>query len=555
MSRMDMYKLAVTHHFDEMAKDCLQELPDDFMISLWSSEPAIQTNQEDGQETRCLQTSMKSYFDVNDSQPSEVSYLHRVLNESRRKLMTRREYYAVGESMGILRENRVTYLLLEEMDFSPTARRILEAARQLVTLSIATRKSIAVLSPEYHLHAWDAGWYQIKQVLKKYHIAQYNNFIEEFNAFEREIEEGVYNYGFLDRSDQILNKSPNKQPAQSHAMESISPKTSTSSHKETHSLSSYAAKLDYSAEQDHQLSGKNLMTSMTPQSLATMPSTGSTANSARPPQISLSNKPYTDTSGERTLTTYTSLRAEEPVSGFTQGMIPTLAPLERLQEIQSSFHSAPFPSPFSANPSAMVSFPHPFSSRHPSSYVQSLQPWGTMHDLFEAQSHLQTLKHQTAPQMNASMYFQPHQALVAQVGQASDIHALSPPPQNISSTSQHLTIPMSSQIPNPLQIPMQMSIPMQMQIPMQMAMAMYAQSSVHMPNSLSMMGQHQPNILDGTHPPSFMTPSLGRYESAEDHPIQTHRTIDTGLPETMSASSMHRFEPSSSRRTNVWPKE
>ena len=43
----------------------------------------------------------------------------------------------------------------------------------------------------------DAGWAQLKPMLKVLHKEQYRAFVAKYKAFEARMREGVYRFGFL----------------------------------------------------------------------------------------------------------------------------------------------------------------------------------------------------------------------------------------------------------------------------------------------------------------------------------------------------------------------
>ena len=51
--------------------------------------------------------------------------------------------------------------------------------------------------PEYHLNTWDAGFYQIKKILKKYMPDELKAFRTLYKEFEDRMREGVYKFDFL----------------------------------------------------------------------------------------------------------------------------------------------------------------------------------------------------------------------------------------------------------------------------------------------------------------------------------------------------------------------
>jgi hypothetical protein len=86
---------------------------------------------------------------------------------------------------------------LSDTILSTDAKEVLAAARELVRTSLALRATFAEEHPELHLGAWDAGWAQLKPLLKAHFKPQYEEFVARYKAFEARMREGVYKFGFL----------------------------------------------------------------------------------------------------------------------------------------------------------------------------------------------------------------------------------------------------------------------------------------------------------------------------------------------------------------------
>ena len=86
---------------------------------------------------------------------------------------------------------------LKETPLSEDAKNVLNKAVLLVTDSFKYRKIMIEEYPEYHLNTWDAGWYQIKKILKKYMPDELKAFRILYKEFENRMREGVYKFGFL----------------------------------------------------------------------------------------------------------------------------------------------------------------------------------------------------------------------------------------------------------------------------------------------------------------------------------------------------------------------
>ena len=93
---------------------------------------------------------------------------------------------------------RYVYQELEKRNLSDDARVVLKFARELVRKSFEKRQNCHLLDEKFHLNAWDAGWYQIKNgILKEHYPEEYKEFVKLYKAFESRMREGVYKFGFL----------------------------------------------------------------------------------------------------------------------------------------------------------------------------------------------------------------------------------------------------------------------------------------------------------------------------------------------------------------------
>ena len=89
--------------------------------------------------------------------------------------------------------------LLQTISLSDDAKQVLEMARDLVRKSMKKREEYHYDNDRYHLNAWDAGWAQLKPMLKKYYKEEYDEFVTAYKQFEDRMREGVYEFGFLRR--------------------------------------------------------------------------------------------------------------------------------------------------------------------------------------------------------------------------------------------------------------------------------------------------------------------------------------------------------------------
>ena len=86
---------------------------------------------------------------------------------------------------------------LQSIELSPDAQEILDRATELVEKTFEYRKELNRTHPEYNLQCWDAGFYQIKIILKEYLPEDLKEFSKLYKAFENRLREGVYKFGFL----------------------------------------------------------------------------------------------------------------------------------------------------------------------------------------------------------------------------------------------------------------------------------------------------------------------------------------------------------------------
>ena len=83
------------------------------------------------------------------------------------------------------------------MTLSPDAQAVLDKATELVKSSFKYRKQFNQEHPEYHINTWDAGWYQIKGMLKQYDPEGLKQFNELYKQLEDRMRPLVYELGFL----------------------------------------------------------------------------------------------------------------------------------------------------------------------------------------------------------------------------------------------------------------------------------------------------------------------------------------------------------------------
>lgn len=81
--------------------------------------------------------------------------------------------------------DRFVYKYLRNKKLSPEAKMVLDKAKELVIKTFEYREILNEENLEYNLNTWDAGWYQIKLILKRY----FKNDLEEFNNLYSKLEE------------------------------------------------------------------------------------------------------------------------------------------------------------------------------------------------------------------------------------------------------------------------------------------------------------------------------------------------------------------------------
>jgi len=94
-------------------------------------------------------------------------------------------------------QERFVYNILQTTTLSPEAKNLLNKATDLLEKSFIKRKDLHIKYPEWHLNAWDAGWYQIKKILELYFVKELKEFDNLFKIFENNLGEGIYKFEFL----------------------------------------------------------------------------------------------------------------------------------------------------------------------------------------------------------------------------------------------------------------------------------------------------------------------------------------------------------------------
>ena len=89
------------------------------------------------------------------------------------------------------------FLTKHESELSPKAKEVLEAGRDLVRKSFKYRELFNMEHPEYQILNADAGWYQIKAMLKQYMPDELKKFRDLYKEFSEQLRPMVFELGFL----------------------------------------------------------------------------------------------------------------------------------------------------------------------------------------------------------------------------------------------------------------------------------------------------------------------------------------------------------------------
>lgn len=104
---------------------------------------------------------------------------------------------AIEDDIEVFGKERFVYKKLQTVTLSPDAQAVLDKATELVKTSFKYRKKFNQEHPEYHINTWDAGWYQIKGMLKQYDSEGLKQFNELYKKLEDRMRPLVYELGFL----------------------------------------------------------------------------------------------------------------------------------------------------------------------------------------------------------------------------------------------------------------------------------------------------------------------------------------------------------------------
>jgi len=93
--------------------------------------------------------------------------------------------------------DRFVHKALRDLTCSADARAVLNKATGILGETFAFRGMADDEHPEWQVNTWDAGWYQVKLLAKRYTPELLEEFRKLYKKFEGRMREGVYTFGFL----------------------------------------------------------------------------------------------------------------------------------------------------------------------------------------------------------------------------------------------------------------------------------------------------------------------------------------------------------------------
>lgn len=98
-------------------------------------------------------------------------------------------------------KERYVFTLLQKpeitQNLSETAKQLLQMATDMTVNSMKYRTLFESNHPDHHIHTWDAGYYQLKNLWKEYLPDNFKQFRDVFKQFGNELRPLVYELGFL----------------------------------------------------------------------------------------------------------------------------------------------------------------------------------------------------------------------------------------------------------------------------------------------------------------------------------------------------------------------
>ena len=101
-------------------------------------------------------------------------------------------------------KERYVYTMLNNPEISSllssTAKQLLDMATAMMEKTVKYRPLFESDHPNHHIHTWDAGYYQLKDLWKEYLPEEFKIFRNLFKQFGNELRPLVYELGFLTSS-------------------------------------------------------------------------------------------------------------------------------------------------------------------------------------------------------------------------------------------------------------------------------------------------------------------------------------------------------------------
>ncbi|MDU7363376.1 hypothetical protein [Clostridium sp.] len=143
-----------------------------------------------------MQTSLRK-INVNSKTFNIENELFFMGNDEIKNLADENRNFEVYEDCKIFNNERYVYTKLKNTNLSKEAQIVLDQAKKLIILSFKHRKEFNLKYPEYNINTWDAGWYQIKELLNIYMKDELNEFNKKLEVLKEKMVPKVYKLGFL----------------------------------------------------------------------------------------------------------------------------------------------------------------------------------------------------------------------------------------------------------------------------------------------------------------------------------------------------------------------
>jgi hypothetical protein len=94
-------------------------------------------------------------------------------------------------------EESFIYKKIQTLKLSSLAKDVLRETTDAFERSFRYRKSFDKKNPERHLHTWDAGWQQLKPLIKEHSKRSFKRFLKTYGDFEKQLRDQVYAFNLL----------------------------------------------------------------------------------------------------------------------------------------------------------------------------------------------------------------------------------------------------------------------------------------------------------------------------------------------------------------------